>query len=167
MDLGVDGFVSHYTSRLDAKGRISIPAPFRAVLARDGHEGLYVHPSLDSEALDCGGHALRRQIHELLGSLSPYSEEHAMFSTVLLGTSENLKIDSEGRVILSESAKAYAGIMSEATFVGHGFKFQIWEPGRFQAHLAEARSRLRDFRKQLGSRHVAPDGPPRPHGARE
>jgi MraZ protein len=169
--LGVDefdGFVSHYTSRLDAKGRVSIPAPFRAVLARDGYEGLYVHPSLEAEALDCGGHALRRQIHELLGRLSPYSEEHTMFSTVLLGTSENLRIDSEGRVILSETAKAYAGITSEITFVGHGFKFQIWEPGRFRVHLAEARSRLHEFRRQLSARHVAPDlPPPRPHGARE
>jgi MraZ protein len=164
----LDGFVSNYTSRLDAKGRVSIPAPFRAVLARDGYEGLYVHPSLDAEALDCGGHALRRQIHELLGTLSPYSEEHTMFSTVLLGTSENLKVDSEGRVILSESAKAYAGIVSEVTFVGQGFKFQIWEPGRFQAHLEEARGRLRKFRKQLSSRHAARDlPPPRPHGARE
>lgn len=166
--LGVDGFVSHYTSRLDSKGRVSIPAPFRAVLARDGHEGLYVYPALDQDALDCGGHALRREIHELLGRFSPYSEEHNSFSTVLLGTIENLKIDTEGRVILSESAKAHANIASEVTFVGHGYKFQIWEPGRFLAHLAEARSRLRDLRKQLSSRHVAPDTPPpRQHGARE
>lgn len=165
---GVDGFVSHYTSRLDAKGRVSIPAPFRAVLARDGFDGLYVHPSLDVEALDCGGHALLREIHDLLGKLSPYSEERDLFSTALIGTSEILKVDTEGRVILSESAKAYAGIATEVTFVGHGFKFQIWEPGRFLAHLAEARSQLRDFRKQLSSRHVAPDTPPpRQHGARE
>lgn len=163
-----EGFFSNYTSRLDAKGRVSIPAPFRAVLARDGYEGLYVHPSLEAQALDCGGHALRRQIQGLLSTLSPYSEEHTMFSTVLLGTSENLKVDTEGRVILSESAKTYAGISSEVTFVGQGFKFQIWEPGRFQAHLEEARNRLRKFRKQLSSRYAARDlPPPRPHGARE
>ena len=169
--LGVDGsggFLSNYTSRLDAKGRVSIPAPFRAVLARDGFEGLYVHPSLDVEAVDCGGHALLREIHELLRPLSPYSEERDLFSTALIGTSEILKIDSEGRVNLSESVKAYAGIAAEVTFVGHDFKFQIWEPGRFRVHLAEARSRLHDFRKQLSARHVAPDSPPpRPHGARE
>jgi MraZ protein len=165
---GFDGFLSNCTSRLDSKGRVSIPAPFRAVLARDGFEGLYVHPSLDVEALDCGGHALLRQIHGLLETLSPYSEEHGLFSTALIGTSEILKLDSEGRVNLSESAKAYAGISTEVTFVGHGLKFQIWEPGRFRVHLAEARSRLHDYTKQLGSRHVVPDSPlPRPHGARE
>jgi MraZ protein len=165
---GVDRFVSHFTNRLDAKGRVTIPASFRAVLVRDGFEGLYIHPSLDAEALDCGGHALLQEIDELLMRLSPYSEERDMFSTALLGTSEILKVDPEGRVALSESVKAYAGIGSDVTFVGQGHKFQIWEPGRFRAHLDEARNRVRDLRKQMSSRHAAPDVPsPRPHGARE
>jgi MraZ protein len=164
----VDAYRSNYTNRLDAKGRVSIPAPFRAVLARDGFEGLYVHPSIDQEALDCGGHAMLREIDELLGRLSPYSEERDLFSTALIGTSEILKVDSEGRVILTESLKTYAAIGTEVTFVGHGHKFQLWEPGRFRAHLDEARNRVRDLRKQLSARHVAPDlPPPRPHGARE
>jgi len=44
-------FVSNFTNKLDSKGRVSIPATFRAVLARDGFEGLYVHPALDAAAL--------------------------------------------------------------------------------------------------------------------
>ena len=43
-------FVSNYTLRLDAKGRVSIPAPFRQVLARDGFDGLYAYPTLDRPA---------------------------------------------------------------------------------------------------------------------
>lgn len=164
----MDGYVSHYTNRLDAKGRVSIPAPFRAVLARDGFDGLYVHPSIDQEALDCGGHALLREIDGLLSGLSPYSEERDLFSTALIGTSEILKVDSEGRAILTENLKSYAAIANEVTFVGHGHKFQIWEPGRFRAHLEEARSRVRELRRQLSSRHAGADAPPlRSHGARE
>lgn len=164
----MDGFRSHCTNRLDAKGRVSIPASFRAVLTRDGFEGLYVYPSIEVEALDCGGHALVREIDELLGGFSPYSEERTMFSTALIGTSENLKVDSEGRMILTDTLKEFAGITSEVTFVGQGNKFQIWEPGRFRAHLEEARIRVRDLRKELSARDVASDRPPpRPHGARE
>ena len=162
----VDRFVSHFTNRLDAKGRVSIPASFRAVLARDGFEGLYTHPSLDAEAVDCGGHALLHEIDGLLNALSPYSEERDLFSTALLGTSEILKVDTEGRVILTDSVKAYAGITTEATFVGHGHKFQIWEPGRFRLRLEEARNRVRDLRKQLSSRPAAADQPP-PRGVQE
>ena len=161
----MERFVSNFTNRLDAKGRVSIPAPFRGVLARDGFEGLYIHPSLDAEALDCGGHAILQEIDGLLGALSPYSVERDMFSTALLGTSEVLKVDAEGRVGLTDSLKAYAGISGEVTFVGQGHKFQIWEPGRFRAHLEEARNRVRDMRKELSSRHAA--ATPRPQGARE
>jgi transcriptional regulator MraZ len=161
---GVDRFVSRFTNRLDAKGRVSIPAPFRAVLARDGFEGLFVHPSLDATAVDCGGNALVREIDQLLALHAPYSEDHEFLATALYGASEILKVDAEGRVVLTDSIKAYAGISEEVTFVGQGDKFQIWEPGRFRAHFEEARNRVRDLRRELNSRTA---GEPRPHGARE
>ena len=145
----MDRFLSNLSSRLDAKGRVSIPAPFRAILARDGFPGLYVHPSLDQEALDAGGEALLSEIDRLLGSLPLYSAERDSLSTALLGVSETLKIDPEGRVTLTESLKAYAGIADAVTFVGLGSKFQIWEPERFRAHLAAARADARELKRRL------------------
>ena len=158
----MDLFVSNYTLRLDAKGRVSIPAPYRAVLARDGFEGLYCSPTLDRPALDAGGNALLAEIEALIGDFSPYSEERERFSLSLYGTSETLKIDGEGRVILSDALKSHAGIGEGVSFVGLGHKFQIWEPERFRAQLAEATEKVRALRKQLGSRRAADD----PHGAR-
>ncbi len=153
---------------MDAKGRVSIPASFRAVLVKDGHEGLFVYPSPFSDALDCGGRALLGEIDALLTPLSPYSEERDAFSAALYGESEVLKIDGEGRVILTETMKRRAGVSSEVTFVGQGHKFQIWEPGRFRAHMDEALRRVRDLRKQLGSRPAAAEtNAPRPPGARD
>jgi len=142
----MDRFVSNVTSRLDAKGRVSIPAPFRAVLARDGFEGLYLHPALDTPALDAGGHTLLNEIDLFLSTLSPYSDERDRLATALFGTSEVVKIDSEGRVILSEAAKAHAGISDSITFVGLGRKFQMWEPERFRSHLATALAAVRALR---------------------
>ncbi|MFD1702146.1 division/cell wall cluster transcriptional repressor MraZ [Methylopila henanensis] len=145
----MDRFVSNFTNRLDAKGRVSIPAPFRAVLARDGFEGLYVHPSLDLQALDAGGNALLSDIDRLLETLSPYSDERDGLATALLGVSEVLKVDSEGRVVLTESLKAYAGVTDQVTFVGQGRKLQIWEPERFRAHLDQARATVRELKRRL------------------
>src|SRR5437016_136387 len=126
----MDRFVSNYTLRLDAKGRVSIPAPFRAVLARDGFDGLYCYPALDRPALDAGGNALLAEIDQLIERYPPFSDEREDFSTALYGTSETLKIDSEGRVILSEVLKQHAGIAEAVAFAGLGHKFQIWEPER-------------------------------------
>jgi MraZ protein len=159
----MDRFVSHFTLRLDSKGRVSIPASFRAVLLRDGFEGLYCYPALDRPAVDAGGNALLAEIETLMGRFSPYSEEREQFSTALFGTSEVLKIDSEGRVVLTELLKMHAGIADEAMFAGLGHKFQIWEPERFRAELAEATEKVRAMKRQLGSRVAAED----PHGARE
>lgn len=156
-------FVSNYTLRLDAKGRVSIPAPFRAALTRDGFEGLYCYPTLDQPALDAGGNALLAEIEELITSFPAYSDQRDEFSLALYGTSETLKVDGEGRVILSEALKAHAGITDAVSFVGLGHKFQIWEPGRFRAQLAEATGKVRAMKRQLGSRVAAPDA----QGARE
>ena len=159
----MDRFVSNYTLRLAAKGRVSIPAPFRAVLARDGFSGLYCYPALDAPALDAGGNALLKEIETLVTRFPPYSEEREQFSAALYSTSEVLKIDGEGRVMLTEPLKTHAGIADAVAFAGLGHKFQIWEPGRFRAELAEATEKVRALKKQLGSRVAAAT----PHGARE
>jgi MraZ protein len=145
----MDLFLSHFVNRFDAKGRISVPAPFRAVLVKDGFDGLFVQPALDSPALDCGGKAL-------LESKPPYSREREDLATALLGASEILRIDSEGRIVLGERLRAVLALTDEAAFVGHGHKFQIWEPSRFAAHLEEAKARVRRLRAELGVKAKEP-----------
>jgi len=152
----VDRFLSNFTHRFDAKGRISIPAPFRQVLAKDGFAGVYVHPSLDAPALDCGGNALIAEIDSLLQTMPPYSQARDAFATALLGLSEILRLDSEGRVFFEERLKNALFLGAEAVFVGQGHKFQIWEPARFQAHLDQARERVRRLRAERDS--LAPPG---------
>ena len=160
----MDRFVSHYMLRLDAKGRVSVPASFRAVLARDGFDGLYCHPALDRPALDAGGNALLTEIETLVGSFQPYADQREQLALALYGTSETLKLDGEGRVVLTETLKAHAGIADTVTFVGLGHKFRIWEPSRFRAELAEATEKVRAFKRELGDRTA---GPEKPLGARE
>ena len=148
-------FVGNITSRLDSKGRVSIPAAFRTVLSRDGYDGLFCYPSPDRSAIDAGGHALMAEIDALIARFAPYSEEREQWSAALYGTSETLKIDSEGRVVLTDTLCLHIGITDTATFVGLGHKFQIWEPGRFRAQLAETTAKVRAMRGRLGSERAA------------
>ncbi|MBV9261734.1 MAG: division/cell wall cluster transcriptional repressor MraZ [Pseudolabrys sp.] len=156
----MDRFVANYTLRLDSKGRVSIPAPYRSILGRDGFDGLYCYPALDRPAIDAGGNALMAEIEALIARYAPFSEAREQFAIALYGTSETLKTDGEGRMILSDTLKAHAGITDAVAFVGLGHKFQIWEPKRFASQLAEATDQVRELRKQLGSQSTAP-------GARE
>jgi DNA-binding transcriptional regulator/RsmH inhibitor MraZ len=113
--------------------------------------------SRDAPALDCGGNFLLRRIDALLDTMAPYSAAHDLFATALLGTSEILRPDSEGRILLSAATRAHLGLTGEAVFVGLGHKFQIWEPKRFTQRLEAARSQLRLLRDE-----TSPD-----RGARE
>ena len=105
----MDRFLSNFTHRFDAKGRISIPASFRQVLAKDGFAGVYVHPSLDAPALDCGGNALIAEIDSLLQTMPAYSQARDAFATALLGMSEVLRLNSEGRVFFEERLEECVG----------------------------------------------------------
>ncbi len=159
----MDRFVSNTALRLDAKGRVSIPASFRSVLARDGFDGLYCYPALDQEAIDAGGNALLAEIEALIDRFPPYSQEREEFRISLYGRSATLKIDGEGRVVLTDDLKAHAGISDSVVFVGLGQKFQIWEPQRFRSHLAKATATVRTLTRRLGT----PRSEPQPEGARE
>jgi transcriptional regulator MraZ len=146
----MDGFVATFVNRLDQKGRVSVPAPFRAVLAREGEDGLYCYPALDRQAIDGGGARLKQAIDERLAIFETFSEDHESLATAFYGESRVLKIDSDGRVVLPEEFRTYAGIGDTAVFVGQGFKFQIWERERFAVRQREARAHLRSVTRGLG-----------------
>lgn len=151
----MDEFVSTFTNKIDAKGRVSIPAQYRAVLLVDGFDGIYCCPTLDRQAVDAGGNRFREAIRASLANFEPFSENHELLSTTLIGESEIFKVDSEGRVVLSETIREHAGLTDRVTFVGQGYKFQLWEPERFIQYREEAKNRLRDLRSALGARRSA------------
>jgi MraZ protein len=52
--------------------------------------------------------------------------------------------------VLPEALRAHAHLASHVTFVGLGHKFQMWEPGNFEARRARAREKVQDHRKLFG-----------------
>ena len=157
-------FVSTITNKLDAKGRVSIPAPFRAVLEADAYRApqgasgqaaaggvlsAYCYPSLDAPALDAGGERLAATIDGLLAGLPDYSDERDELSVALYGDVHLLTLDGDGRIVLPESLRAHAGLDTHVTFVGLGQKFQMWAPERFEARRQTARDKVRETRKLL------------------
>lgn len=148
----MDRFVSHYRNKVDGKGRVSVPAPFRAEIAKGGFDGVFCYPSLDSEAIDAGGQSLMDKISGLLEGIDAYSEGHDALSLALFGQSEILKLDQDGRVVLSDALRTHAGIENTVVFVGLGDKFQLWEPKRFESHLALARERVQEHKRLLSAR---------------
>jgi MraZ protein len=147
----MDRFVSTFTNKIDAKGRVSIPASFRAVLERDGYAGgIYCYPSLDAPALDAGGERLAQKIDGLLAGLPDYSDERDELSVALYGDVQVLSIDGDGRIVLPQALRTHASLQSEVTFVGLGDKFQMWAPEQFDERRRIAREKVQEHRKLFG-----------------
>jgi MraZ protein len=165
----MDRFVSTFTNKIDAKGRVSVPASFRAVLERDGYAGggIYCYPSLDAPALDAGGKRLAENIDRVLDSLPDYSDERDELSVALYGDVVTLTVDQDGRIVLPEALRAHAGISTHIAFVGLGQKFQMWEPARFEARRTSAREKIQKHRETLFSAGRRLSGEGGEGGARE
>ena len=160
----MDRFVSRFVNRVDAKGRVSVPASFRAILGRAAADTpqlqpiIYAAPVSGLTALDCGGDPFMDEISSLMAGLAAFSEERDLLSTELLGGAQELRIDADGRIILPKDLRSHAAITGQAVFVGLGHKFQIWSPDGFAVRQKEAAARVRELKALLGRQ--GPDASP-------
>src|ERR1700757_652897 len=138
----VELFFSTFVNKVDRKGRVSVPATFRAAVADQSFPGIVIFPSFRYEALDASGIRRMEEMGERLNSLDEFSEEHENLA-MLFAASQPLPFDTEGRIVLPENLAQYAHITDSAAFVGLGKSFQIWEPNRFADHQATLRERAR------------------------
>jgi MraZ protein len=141
----VQPFVSTIVNKLDAKGRVSVPAPFRQILAQQNLGGFYCFPSFVSPSLEGFGETLMAEFQTRMGGVDPlFSEDYDAQTQAVAGESQLLNFDDEGRVRLPDEFIHHAGIKDRVTFVGMIQKFQIWDPERFEpvrlARIARARA---------------------------
>jgi MraZ protein len=143
----VELFLSTFVNKVDRKGRVSVPATFRAAVADQNFPGIVVFPSFKYEALDGSGIKRMEEMTAQQNTLDEFSDEHENIG-MLFAMSQALPFDTEGRIVLPEDLAEYAHITDSAAFVGLGKSFQIWEPNRFADH----RSSLRERARQQGTR---------------
>lgn len=142
----MDRFLSNAINKIDAKGRVSVPAHFRTILQQRGLSDLYAMRSLDHPALIAGGVDLLERLEARLGEFDPFSAETDDMAYHIHGDGAFLKVDGDGRISVTDFLRSHTGITDSVAFVGMGHCFQIWEPEKFQTYRAEAIARLRKAR---------------------
>ena len=137
-------FLSTFTNKIDSKGRVSIPAQFRASLVNKEFSGVVVYESFVNDCIEGCDIERIKQISESIDSLDPFSEDRDALATALLGGSIQLSIDNEGRVVMPESLLKKVKIKDQAVFVGKGATFEIWQPDRFEDYMSKSRKDAKD-----------------------
>ncbi len=146
-------FLSRVTSALDAKGRVSVPADFRAVIAADksvgNFDGIVVWPSMRGRWLEASGMALMRTYQELLDNADPYDDVRNMFEWTIFSEGRRLAFDGNGRVSLPKDLAAGAGLNGQVTFVGLGNRFEIWNTNDHEVKAEATRAMAREGQYSL------------------
>jgi MraZ protein len=139
-------FLGTHQNRLDAKGRVSIPAPFRAALralAVEGAPALVLRPSHRHACIEGWPASLFAALATPLDRLDPFGDEHEDMAAALYADAFPVESDREGRIVLPEPLVRHAGVDETVVFMGLGRTFQIWEPQAAEARRREARERAR------------------------
>lgn len=135
-------FRGRFEVKLDPKGRISLPAAFRAAVGGARSErkivvanGRYQNkPYLNAHSFSEWA-ALERRI----GALPSLKPEVQAFQRFYLSSGQEIEVDEQGRFSIPLTLRRYAALESDATLVGLGDKFEIW-PADAWASVHEALS---------------------------
>jgi MraZ protein len=142
-------FLSTYINKIDKKGRVSVPANFRAVIRKEEYQGVIAYGSFINDCVEASGISRVNNLNKVIDSLDPFSEERDAFATTILGASSQLPFDSDGRILLSEKLMELASLKDKALFIGKGETFEIWNPDGFEAYAEKARRIAKEKRLSL------------------
>ena len=144
-------FVSQFLNKVDKKGRISLPSLFRSALPKNSKNEIILYKSLKYNAIEgCNSNRIN-EIANRINNLDFFSDEHDDFTTSIFSEMLPTNLDKEGRFLIPENLKKHAKISNEATFIGQGHFFQIWEPEAAKKRQLESRARLFREKKTLSS----------------
>jgi MraZ protein len=136
---------------VDAKGRVSIPAPFRRVIEAcdpDWREGL--RPNIvivfgfeTQDWLDVYTMEAIQEIDAQIASMHRASSERKLLEEIMNGCAVEAQIDETGRLQLPQKLREKIGLKDEAFFISAGDHFRVWDPETYDKQAA------RRFRKVI------------------
>lgn len=135
-------FLSTFVNKVDRKGRLSVPAPFRAALASQSFQGVVLFKAHTHACLEGFDYGTMDELSTRLDTFDLFSNQQDDLASTIFGEAVQLPFDSEGRVMIPEEMARFAGLAEQAAFVGMGRKFQIWNPDSWAQRRNAARENV-------------------------
>jgi MraZ protein len=131
-----------YRHRIDAKGRLPVPAAFRRALAEAGPATVVVTP-LD-QCLAAYPMAEWARLEAQLALLPPFSGPAKAVTRLVASRAVDCDLDVQGRILLPADLRRTAGLKSEAVVIGVLNRFEVWAPERWDSFVSESERLLDD-----------------------
>ena len=139
-------FTGEYVQKVDAKGRMSIPADFRRVL--ESGDPAWTEGLTPALYLLYGDH-LKEQLHvytveefnalaHRIKSMPLGDPNRTRLSRLFLGQSIRLDVDKDGRIVMPIRQRQKLGLTEgEVYFSGVGDHFEVWKAETFSASVGQ------------------------------
>jgi MraZ protein len=133
-------FTSEYESKLDAKGRMVLPARIKSqlpegdaelVIRRGFEPCLILYPMVEF-----------KKVFSKISGLNEFNEEYRALQRNFLSGIVTVELDSNGRFLIPKNMLTYAQIDKDALLVGIGSKVEVWNPQVYEKHIIQDPSEL-------------------------
>ena len=138
-------FIGEYTHSIDDKGRVAIPAKFRAklgavaIVTRGLDRCLFVFAKPEWDKLA-----------EKIIALPLAKADSRAFARLMLSGAVDVTPDTQGRVVIPENLKRYAGLEKTAVVAGVYNRIEIWDETTWQHYKEKTEAASDDIAEKLG-----------------
>ena len=123
-------FLGNIEARIDAKGRVFLPAIFRKVLQSEGEEQLVLRKDVHENCLVLFPQSVwLEQMDFMRSKLNRWNRQQQNIFRQFVSEVENISLDGSGRLLLSKRFMEVAGIDQAVRFIGVGDTIEIWAAG--------------------------------------
>lgn len=142
-------FIGEYQHTIDEKGRLAIPAKFRAQLSK----GAVVTKGLD----DCLFLYTLEEWEKLADKLAklPISKSNTRaFSRLMLAGAMDVQIDKQGRIVLPEYLRGYGHLKKNVVVAGLYNRLEVWDQEKWERYKQGTEKSSSDIAEALGELDV-------------
>lgn len=138
-------FIGEYHHQLDEKGRMAVPVKFRSDLIK----GAVVTRGLDSSLFLLPLEEWGKLANNLAGLPLGQSNSRA-FARLMLAGAMDVSIDKQGRFVIPEYLREYAGLEKKVVLVGVHTRLEIWNEERWETYRRQTEEDAEKIAEQLG-----------------
>lgn len=138
--------LGEYRHSVDAKGRVAIPAKFRDELGT----GAIVTRGLDNCLFIFGRHEWESLAAKLMALPLAQANSRAFVRLMLSGATD-VELDGQGRALVPEYLRSYAGIEKDAVITGLYNRVELWDTRRWDEYKAKTEHASEEIAEHLGA----------------
>jgi MraZ protein len=120
-------FFGQFEHSIDAKGRVSIPAPFRDAMLGQRAIVLARNTVRRQRCLEAYPDAEWQQLLREFAKVPRFSEDAERFEMGYLARSHPCEIDAAGRILVPPTLRQYAELKKDVVFLGANLRFRLMD----------------------------------------